>query len=147
MTGHGAENNPPFKARENLPAGTLISVRLRNTISVGDPDGTDSFEGEVTQPVVIEGNTLIPSGSAVAGHVESARISKVKPDRGYVRLTLASIHLGGLDVPVQTASLFARQSRSSDSSAAVVRIEKGRGLTFRVTEPVYLAIPHAQAGH
>jgi len=148
MTGlGGTQANPPFKDRDNLPAGTLITVRLKGTISVGDLDATNSFEATVAQPVVIDGNTLIPSGSVAAGHVESARISKVKPARGYVRLTLATIHVRGLDVPVQTASLYARQSPPSEGSAPAIRIEKGRGLTFRFTRPVYIAFPQAAAIH
>lgn|SRR5579859_6899355 len=143
----GAQSNLPFKDRENLPAGTMISVRLSNAIAVGDPGASDAFEAVVSQPVVIGVNTLIPSGSTVAGHVESARISRVKPDRGYVRLTLASIHVRGADVPVQTSSLFARQSRSSDGSLGAIRIEKGRDLTFRLSHPLYIATSYAQAGH
>ena len=83
----GRGENLPFKSHENLPAGTMITVRLKNAISADDAISPDSFEAIVAQPVVVAGSTLIPAGSTVAGHVESAHTSKVKPDRGYVRLT------------------------------------------------------------
>jgi hypothetical protein len=94
----------------------------------------------------------------VSGRVESARASKVKRNRGYVRLVLNSIHLAGMSLPIQTSSLFVRGNASdvqsgetthgettqgeaaqSEASAAVIRLEKGRRLTFRLTEPAYVA--------
>lgn len=134
----------PFHDSQSLPAGTLLTVRLKGPVTAGDSATEISFEAVVDEPVVIEGNTLIPRGTAAAGRIESARISKVKPNRGYVRLALASVHIGGLDLPVQTASLFARQTPQSD---AVIRLEKGRRLTFRLTEPFYISTQRAQAGH
>ena len=62
-----------------------------------------------------------------------------------VRLALESVHMGGVDVPVQTASLFARQGPAADISPSTVRLEKGRRLTFRLTEPVLLAPQRTQA--
>ena len=136
----------PFRDRENLPAGTLISVRLSRPISIADTGGENSsFEAIVVDPVVVEGATLIPKGTLVSGRVESIRTSQLKPNRGYVRLALASVHAGGIDVPVQTASLFARQALSA--SSPVIGLEKGRRLTFSLSEPAYIASPRAQSDH
>jgi hypothetical protein len=144
----GTENGSqiPFRGHENLPAGTMISVRLKDPISVGDSQGSSTFEAVVLEPVVVEGSTVIPSGAAVSGLVESAHTSKVKANRGYLRLSLASCHIEGVDVPVQTASLFVRQFPVTDASASVIYLEKGRRLTFRLTRPVYLANQRAQSG-
>jgi hypothetical protein len=139
-----AANKLPFREQENLPAGTLISVRLSHPISISGSTENSSFEAVVVDPVVVEGATLIPKGTPVTGRVESARTSQLKPNRGYVRLTLASVHAGGIDVPVQTASLFARQTTSADQSAPAIGLEKGRRLTFSLTEPVYIASPQAK---
>jgi len=143
QTGRLSQNGLPFHDSQSLPAGTLLTVRLKAPLTAGDSVAEISFEAVVDEPVVIEGNTLIPRGAAVAGRIKSARVSNLKPSRGYVRLALESIHIGGLDVPLQTVSLFARQTPQSD---AVIRLEKGRRLTFRLTEPVYLTTQRAQAG-
>jgi hypothetical protein len=147
----------PFQEPQNLPAGTLLTVRLKNPISADNPDARGTFEAIVDQRVVIEGNTLIPPGATVLGRVESARASNLKRNRGYIRLTLVSIRLGGSSVPVQTSSLFARagqtRSKTTEGSQAeapgrVIRLEKGRLLVFRLTEPVYVAASQrAPAGH
>lgn len=137
----------PFHDGESLPAGTLISVRLNAPISVEDPQASDPFEAVVVEPVMLEGNALIPRGTPVSGRVESARSSKLKRNRGYVRLALASVHLDGADIPVQTASLYARQSPLGDDSPSVIRLEKGRRLTFSLAEPAYLASKSARTNH
>ena len=133
--GRGFADQPPFQDSQNFPAGTLVTVELTNSVYAGNPISPGSFEAVVVQPVVVKGNTLIPAGATVEGRVEAAQASKVRPTRGYVRLALESVQLGGSDIPVQTASLFARQSAPNDESP--IHLEKGRRLTFRLTESVY----------
>jgi hypothetical protein len=142
-----ADGNLPFHDPQNLPAGTLVTVQLKNAVYGGITDSHASFEAVVAEPVVVEGNTLIPRGASVSGRVESARTSKVRPNRGYIRLALQSVQLGGSDLPVQTASLFARQAPLTDTSPSLIRLEKGRRLTFRLTEAVYTTSQRTLAGH
>jgi len=135
----------PFQASQELPAGTLLTVRLQTPIIVKVPIMVDSFEALVEQPVVLEGNTLIPHGASVAGHVESVFISEMEPRRGYVGLALETVHLAGNDVPVRTSSLFARQASAKNSQGATIRLERGRRFTFRLTEPVSIILHPMQA--
>lgn len=146
--GEEPEAKLPFQDPQNLPAGTLLTVRLKNSVSANNPGLSGAFDAVVDQPVMIEGNKLIPLGTLVSGRVESTRASNLKGDHGYVLLTLDSIQLGGSTVPVQTSSLFVRgnanQTQTSQhlprpTSASVIRLEKGRRLIFRLTEPLYLA--------
>ena len=131
----------PFQDPQRLPAGTLLTVRTKNRISVENPDANETFEAMVDQPVIIDGDRLVPLGAMVSGRVESARASNLKRNRGYVRLTLESIQLAGSDVPVQTSSLFVRgrAGPTQASESPVVRLERGRLLVFRLTEPVEVA--------
>ena len=136
----------PFKnAQQEIPAGTLLSVKLQSAITVGVPVANDAFEGVVEQPIVIDGNTLIPRGATAGGRVESVFISEIEPTRGYIRLVLESVRLGANDLPLQTTSLFARRSPSDDQPSSRIRLEKGRRLTFRITEPVSLMPQPTQA--
>lgn len=135
----------PFHDSQNLPAGTLVTVRLKSPVSATDAVTETSFQAIIDEPVVVQGNTLIPRGAVVAGRVESAHSSQLEPNRGYVRLALASVHVGAVDVPVQSASLFARQT--PNDSSPFIGLEKGRRLTFRVTEPVYIGNQTASAAH
>lgn len=136
-TAHSAEDGLPFDDAHNLPVGTLITVRLSDALTARAAGKASIFEAVLDQPVVIEGSAVLPQGAVVTGRVESARTSEMKPERGYVRLALVSLHVGGIDVPLQTASLFARRV-PGDASLSTVRLEKGRRLTFRLTEPISL---------
>jgi hypothetical protein len=135
---HAQKDGPPFDNSHSLPVGTLLTVRLSVSLTARATGGAEIFEAVVDQPVVIDGSMVLPPGVVVTGRVESARISELKPERGYVRLALASVHVGGIDVPLQTASLFARQGSTASASLSTVRLEKGRRLTFRLTEPISL---------
>ena len=139
----------PFHDSQNLPAGTLITVRLNHPLSAENPGKGEIFEAVVDEPVEIEGNRLVPRGTVVAGRVQSTQSSNVRGNRGYVRLALDSIHLAGVNLPIQTSSLFVREKPApqvfpsevhrTDASSAVVRLEKGRRLTFRLTEAAYVS--------
>jgi hypothetical protein len=140
-------NALPFHDSENLPAGTLLTVRLSNPVYAETSIASSSFEALVVDPVVVEGNVVVPRGAIVSGLVESVRASQVKPSRGYVRLTLQSIQIGDSEVPVHTASLFAPQASFHDAAPSLVRLEKGRQLTFCLTEPAYTANQRAKLTH
>jgi len=152
--GRSSESGLPFHESQNLPAGTLLTVRLKTPVAAANPGANGTFEAVVDEPVVIEGNKLVPRGAVVAGRVESARVSNVKRDHGYVRLALDSIHMAGVSLPIQTSSLFVRGNAGDAQAAAgegapgetpngtptiVIRLEKGRRLTFRLTESAYVA--------
>lgn len=136
----------PFQTTQVLPAGSLLTVRLTSPITTETEGDTERFEAVVDDPVIFEGKTLIPRGSTAVGKVGAAPVSKVTPDRGYVRLSLESVNLDGFHLPLRTAVLFARQS-PGDLSSRTVRLEEGHRLTFRLTEPFYADVQHAQAGH
>ena len=65
-----AESNP------SLPAGTVVKVKLEKTLSTFSSKGGDPFSGRVTEPVVLDGRTVIPTGSTVEG-----RVTKVSEPR------------------------------------------------------------------
>jgi hypothetical protein len=138
------ETELPFHDSESLPAGTLLTVRLKSPLNADPPGSSSSFEAVLDEPVVIEGDTVVPRGSAVAGRVQSTRVSEVKHNRGYVRLALDSINIAGHEVPVQTSSLLTRGKAlqasisQSDAAANTITLEKGRRLTFRLTQPAYV---------
>jgi hypothetical protein len=150
-----AKSDPglPFRDGENLPAGTMITVRLQKDLTADNPDSSTMFDAVVDHAIVVAGATLVTRGTNVMGRVESAKTSMIKQNQGYVRLTLATLSVGGRDLPMQTASLFARgnaaapQDSENEAAMPVVHLEKGRRLTFRLTEPVLLASQQAVPGH
>ena len=128
-------NNP----LQDLPAGTLLTVRLETALSSAKPGSSGTFAAILDDPIVVEGKTIVARGANVLGRIESARASELK--RGYLRLTLDSIHLQGRDLRLQTSSLFARGSvhasevsQKPDNQPRIIDLQKGRRLTFRLME-------------
>lgn len=135
---------PPFQDSE-VPAGTLLTVSL-NVPLIAKSGFNPSFEAVLDEPVVVDGNTLIPRDSVVSGRIESSQRSEDRPDWGYMRLTLDSVQVDGTSVPIQTASLFARQTAPIETDSGTVRVEKGRRLTFRLRETVFFHPTAPKAG-
>ncbi len=59
-----------------VPAGTALMVRLNTTLATFSNRVGDAFQAKVTQPVVVNGATVIPVGSTVEG-----RVTKVSEPR------------------------------------------------------------------
>jgi len=62
-----------------VPAGTALMVKLETTLATFSNKAGDPFQARLTQPVVLNGKTLIPTGTMVEGRVtkvaEPRRIS------------------------------------------------------------------------
>ena len=59
-----------------VPAGTALMVRLDTTLATFSNRVGDPFQGKITQPVVVNGSTVIPVGATVEG-----RVTKVSEPR------------------------------------------------------------------
>ena len=62
-----------------VPAGTALMVKLETTLATFSNKPGDPFQGSLTQPVVLNGQTVIPTGARIEGRVtkvaEPRRIS------------------------------------------------------------------------
>ena len=103
-------------AQASLPTGTAVKMKLENTLTTFSSKAGDPFQARVTEPVVVNGKTVIPVGATVQGRVtktsETRRIAG-KPtiaifpenlvlpngDRFMLNATLVDTNLrGGTDV-------------------------------------------------
>lgn len=138
----GGETANPFGSQtlaNTLPAGTLITVRLRSSLSAATAHPGDAFSATLADPVIIDDKMFAAPGSQVTGIVQSSRTdqdAKLSRKLGYFELTLVSFEVNGENLPLQTSSLFARATVQPNSSVDTVRILKGHRLTFRLTAPV-----------
>ncbi|MGA9508397.1 MAG: hypothetical protein WBV55_07105 [Candidatus Sulfotelmatobacter sp.] len=136
-----------------LPAGTLITVRLENSLAFSQIRAGDKFTASVDGTLAIDGDTVIASGAPVKGHVEFAQPSVNRPgsspDPGYVGLTLNTVTVDGRVIVLRTSNLFAKGTSESNDPLSMTsggsgvtaesqrfRIQKGHLLTFRLIAPV-----------
>src|SRR6476660_971367 len=102
----------------SVPSGTALMVRLDTTLATFSNKAGDPFRGSITEPVVVNGQTVIPAGSVVEGRLtkvsEPRRISG-KPtigilpeavilptgERYYLDATLTDTNIKGSDVNME----------------------------------------------
>src|SRR5580700_10110203 len=74
-----------------VPAGTALMVKLETTLATFSNKAGDPFRATLSQPVVLNGRTVVPAGAIVEGRVtrvtEPRRISG-KPTIGILPETL-----------------------------------------------------------
>jgi hypothetical protein len=67
------------QASAPVPAGTALMVKLETTLATFSNKAGDPFQAQLTQPVMLDGKTVIPAGTMVEGRVtkvgEPRRIS------------------------------------------------------------------------
>jgi hypothetical protein len=85
-----------------VPQYTPIHVTLDQAIASDENRPGDYFEATVSQPVVVDGRTVIPEGANVEGVVVDVHRSGRLKGRGSLQLALESVEVGGQEYDVQT---------------------------------------------
>jgi hypothetical protein len=111
----------------SIPAGTPIYIRLQTSVSSGSSRSGDAFEGVIDEPIVVNGQTVVPRGAQATGRVVEAKPSGRLHASGYLRLTLASIRVSGKTVPVETSSIFAKGGSHKKRDVAMIGGGAGAG--------------------
>lgn len=94
-----------------LAAGTRVHVRLAQRLDTKHSYGGEPFLAHLAEPIVIGDRVVVPKGTAVHGHVISARPSGRLRGRAQILLALDSLELRGRRYPIAT-SVDDRVSRS-----------------------------------
>ncbi len=85
-----------------IPAGTTLQVRVIENLSSANAQAGQVFHGTLTEPVVVNGQTLYASGADVTGKVVSAKSSGRLSAPGELVLTLTSVSDGTHTTNLQT---------------------------------------------
>jgi hypothetical protein len=96
-----------------IPANTVITVKLGETLSSKSSQSGQSFSATVAQPISVGGKVIIPAGADATGTVVDARPLGRFKGGAKLQIRLNSISVNGDEVAVSTAS--------------VNRIAKGKG--------------------
>jgi hypothetical protein len=98
-----------------VPTGTALMVKLETTLATFSNKPGDLFQGQLIQPVVIDGRTVIPAGTKIEGHVakvaEPRRISG-RPTIKIVPETL--VMAGGERLPLDATLIDTNAGRDTD---------------------------------
>ncbi len=113
----------------NIPAGTNLTIRINQRISVKDSRAGDRFDGEVVEPVMEENNMVaIPKGARVSGVVvESHRRGHFR-GRSILELRLTYLTLNGTRYALDTRDLTRTKKGKGKRSAAFIGGGAGLGM-------------------
>src|SRR5438094_3867549 len=102
-----------------IPAGTIITVRLGQSVGSKISQPGQSFSATVASPVEVEGKTVIPSGASASGTVVDAKPLGRFKGGAVLQIKLISINVNGSDRPVETSSLV-RSAKGKGKRTAVM---------------------------
>jgi hypothetical protein len=124
-----SEKKPEAAVVDSLtvPTGTLVNVRLQQSVSSASARSGEEFAAVLDEPLVSEGKTIAPRGATVTGRVVAARKSGHLHDSGYLRLALVSVDVNGKAVPLHTSSVFAMGGAHKKRNLALIGGGAGAG--------------------
>ncbi len=125
-----AANQPVIRPADvNVAAGTDLTIRINQHISVKTTQVGDRFTGEFEQPVVGRtGNVVIPRGTPVDGVVDAAHHRGRFKGASILELRLTSLTLNGQRYPLDTSDLTRTKKGKGRRSAALIGGGAGLGM-------------------
>jgi hypothetical protein len=93
----------------SIPAGTILDVRLEQTLDTKRNRPGDRFTATLTRPVILDGQTVIPRGTPCTGHLTESKPSGRFKGRALMSLSLDSFELYGRHHEIRTTHV-ARES-------------------------------------
>jgi hypothetical protein len=110
-----------------IPADTVISVTLDQTLGTKTSTSGDSFLASVREPIEIDGKIAIPKGARATGVVKDAKAAGRFKGGAVLALTLSSVTVDGKEYDVQTSAPSMASKGKGKRTAAMVGGGAGGG--------------------
>jgi hypothetical protein len=110
-----------------VPTGTVITVRLGQTVGSRTSKSGDSFDATVAEPVQINGKAVVPSGVPASGHVAEAAPEGRFKGGARLRLVLDSVTVNGTQYDIQTSSVSRSLKGKGKRTATMIGGGAGAG--------------------
>jgi len=116
-------------ANVSIPAGTALTIRIDQRISVKTSRSGDTFTGEMVDPVLGGNNSvLVPKGALVGGVVDVAHRRGHFKGRSLLELRLTSLTLNGTQYPLTTRDVARGKKGKGRRSTALIGGGAGLGM-------------------
>jgi hypothetical protein len=110
-----------------LPAGTVLPLTLDTTVASNTNRVEDRVSAHLRRPVVRNGVTVLPAGTAVGGFVTDARAAGKVQGRGRIGVRFTTVSVGGEQYRVQTSRVVHEAPGTKKKDAAKIGIPAGAG--------------------
>jgi hypothetical protein len=133
VSGNGSATNEksskveaPARTSVTVPAGTVITVRLDESVGSKISQPGQPFSATVAHDIQVEGNTVIASGATASGVVVDAKPLGRFKGGAVLQLKLTSLSVRGNDVAVDTSSIL--KTATGKGKRTGVMVGGGAGL-------------------
>jgi hypothetical protein len=116
---------PPKKV--TVPAGTQLVIRLENPLDSEKNQVGDTFHGSLSDPIVLDGETVIPSDAEVVGRVADVKSAGRFAGNSVLTLELTSLSVNGKTYNIQTNRWTRAGSGQGKSTATKVGVGTAAG--------------------
>jgi len=117
---------PPPPQKVNIPSGTALAVRLVDPIDSEKNQVGDTFHATLNNPLTIDGQVVVPSGSEVTGHLADVKSAGKFAGQSLVVLQLDSLASGGQTYNIQTDQY--KKDGSSRGKNTAEKVGAGAGI-------------------
>jgi len=111
-----------------VPAGTELSIRVNQRISVKQAHVGDRFTGEVVRPIMSGNSVAIPAGTPVDGVIDASHRRGHFKGASVLELRLVSMSLNGQRYSLDTADNVRSKKGKGKRSAAMIGGGAGAGM-------------------
>ncbi len=123
----GAKETKAAKQTITIPEGTVITVRLGETLSSKSSSAGQGFPATVAEPVVVEGKTVIERGAAARGSVVDAKGMGHFKGGALLEVKLDSVTINGKETSVRTGMVARSVKGKGKRSAGFIGGGAGAG--------------------
>ncbi len=118
---------PPPPKKVTIPAGTQLTIRLDNPLDSERNQVGDTFHGSLSNPIVLDGETVIPSGADVVGRVADVKSAGRFAGNSVLTLELTSLSVNGKTYNIQTNQWTRAGSGEGKNTATKVGVGTAAG--------------------
>jgi hypothetical protein len=98
-----APTPPPPPPPVVIPAGTMLTVTLDQTVNSKTANNGDLFAASLAEPITVGGSSVLPAGTKVYGTIVRAQSAGRFKGNALLQLTLDSVRLNGARYAIQTS--------------------------------------------
>jgi hypothetical protein len=126
-----------------VPAGSVIAVKLRTTVGSATSAVGDQADAALTDAVSRDGMVLIPAGSLLHGSVVDALPASEREPRGRVAVAFFVIEHASTRsrAAIKTRPIAIDAPHPADKRPSDVQLVAGQALNLILTEPLLVRIP------
>jgi BON domain len=103
-----------------VPEGTVVAVRLLDSIDTAQAKAGDTFRATISQPVMVGDEVVIPSDADVEGQIVNAASAGHFTGQSALALTLTRLRVGGKSYALRTNQYEKQGSSRGKRTAATV---------------------------